>query len=250
MTGIRSQRRYGYFTVPLIGRLMGIRGNPVLNNTLAEYILDNTKRFESIIEIGAGPGALSGLLIKRFEHYIVLDKSGFALDVTRRLSPDIQPIHADIFDFYTRERFDAVISVDLAEHFQEKELHRLINKHIEIARDEGGIFICVRAYNSTDDEPVESSTGAPAGIAWNPRCEFKIAAWLKSYGIPFKKKYFDTIPMDRKRDRFIRAFNIILYRFFKINLERFYPKDRGRIVMFYIDKFTVGHSYYFEQQYY
>jgi len=244
------QNQYSHFSVPLIGRLLGMRGNAVLNETLAEYILKNTKNFHSIIEIGAGPGALSRLLITRFQHYIILDKSAFALDVSRRLSPDIKPIYADIFDFYTREKFDAVLSVDLAEHFQERELHRLINKHIEIARDDGSVFICVRAYNPHDDGPVAMPLSAPQESSWNPRCEFKIAAWLKGHSIPFQRKYFDTIPVERKRDRAVRTVNILLYHFFKINLERFYPNDKGRMAMFFIDKSQLNSSYYFDQNYY
>ena len=247
MTQPPDQGRYGTFSVPLLGRLLGMRGNPVLNDTLAAYVLKKTINFQNFIEIGAGPGALSESLLKKFQHYIVLDKSGFALDVSRRLSPGITPIHEDIFDFFSTQRFDAVLSMGLAEHFQDRDLHRLINKHIEIARDDGSIFICVRAYDPNDREHRAMPPEALAGHDWNPRCEFLIASWLNSHKIRFEKTYFDRIPGKSGFGRFIRAVNMVGYYLFKINVERFLRKDKGKFVAFHISKKDINASCYFEQ---
>ncbi len=249
MTRIHSQGRSSRFSVPLLGRLLGLRGNAVLNDTLAGYILEHTRHFQSIIEVGAGPGALSQSLLHRFREYIILDKSGLALDVSRRLSPGIKQIHADILDFYTRERFDAVFSVGLADHFQEKDLHRLIIKHIEMASGEGSIFIGVRAFDPKAGPLAEIRRGVPERFPVDPRSEYKLAAWLKAHGLCFQKHYFDTIPQNSPWNRFIRRFNIILYSLTKWNLEKFYPKDKGSFVLFLIDKSDVKASCYFEQKY-
>lgn len=247
MARIHSRGRSGRFSVPLLGRLLGMRkGNAVLNDTLAAYILQHTRHFQGIIEIGAGPGALSKSLLARFHEYIILDKSEFALDVSRRLSPGIKQIHADILEFSTRERFDAVFSMGLAEHFFEQDLHRLIIKHIEIASGEGSVFICVRAFNGRADKAFEDEDDSPASNLRDPRCEHKITAWLKARDLSFQKMYLDRVPGRNWFYRCVRRFNILLYKMTKKNLEKYFPEDAGRFVVFFIDKKSIKSASYFD----
>ena len=223
-------------TIRRIGILLGLNGHVVLNGEIARFICETTQQFGSCIEIGAGSGRLSMQLSRHFEFSYILDCSRKALDVSRKMSLKSLFIHSDIFEFRPSQTFDAVVSVGLVEHFIKNDMERLVQIHIDLAEENGGVYIVVPSYSKERAELVKKPSMVKNYGYNDVRAEFLIDAYLSFSGYSYEKYRMDKIPRTGLFNKLLRYTGIILYKIFKINLDHHISCEWGNYIMFYIKK--------------
>ena len=215
---------------------LGLKGNILLNHEVAKFIIKKTQGFDSFIEIGAGGGLLTKLMTKKFKECVVLDKSKSALKVSSSRAKKSTSILCDIFEFYANEKFDAVASLGLAEHFKDEDMERLIFIHIEIAKPDGCVFLLVPAYNKRREKVVVIPSMKRKYGYQDAFAEYKIENFLKRKNIAYEKIYFGKIPHYIWYYNILSKIALLIFLIFRINLENNVSRKKGNYVLFYIKK--------------
>lgn len=224
----------------IIASIFGVKGNFVLNSTIADYILKYSKKYNKFLEIGAGSGRLTNILSKKFRSCTVLDKSAYAIKLTKKICKDCKFIHDDVFNYKKRTYYDAVASVGLVEHFNQKKMEKLILKHVSFASNNGSIFICVPSYSKARETLVKTPQMRRKYGYQDPRAEFKISKLLDIMGIPYKRLYLDRIGSLGILSKLLRYLNIITYGIFKYNIDKHIKLTEGSYALFIINKSVVS----------
>lgn len=215
---------------------LGLKGLLFLNREVEKFITKNSNKFGSFIEIGVGGGLLSKLMSKKFIECFILDKSEIALKVASRRAKKSTPILCDIFMYQEKEKYDAVASLGLVEHFNDVEMERLVFIHLEIANPDGCVFILVPAHSKQRENEVELPRMVEKYGFQDAFAEYKIDDFLKSENVPYKKIYFDKIPCYTWYYKILRKLVLIPYLMFGLNLENFIRREKGNHALFFINK--------------
>ena len=94
-----------------------------------------------LLELGAGTGRLSYLLLQAGAASVTLvDNSRKALELSTQLFQDVAPerydiVDADVFEYEADTPADVVFSSGLIEHFQDAPRQRIIDIHLQHARE-------------------------------------------------------------------------------------------------------------------
>jgi SAM-dependent methyltransferase len=214
--------------------MLGLKGNVVLNRNISKLIKKHTKKHNSYIELGAGSGRLAKKISNSFYECTILDFSEASLTLAHRIAKKCKPILADVLKFNTEEKFDAVVSVGLLEHFDDENMKRLVDKHISLTAPEGTTYICVPSYNIKREKLIVTREMIEKYGYQDAKAEFKIAVFIRELGYVFEKYYLDIIPEYNVAVRTLKKLNILTYRFFNINMEFLFKKDFGEYAMFII----------------
>ncbi len=111
--------------------------------------LDNFKlKKPSILEIGCGSGEITARILKRYGgSAILVDNSEEAVKIAknnfRKHKLKAKVILTDIFNFYTKKKFDLVHSEGLIEHFKGEKQNELIKIHKKYVKKDGIVIISV-----------------------------------------------------------------------------------------------------------
>lgn len=221
----------------ILASFFGLKGNIVLNSTISQYVLLHSKNHGNYLEIGAGSGRLAKILSKNFKSCTVLDKSKYALKLAQKVCNSGTFIHEDIFNYEkVSHYYDAVVSVGLVEHFKQEQMEELILRHIQLANDAGIIFICVPAYSKKREVLVKTQQMTKKYGFQDTKAEFKISSYLHSKNIKYSKFYLDKIGTVGFLALIFRYLNLIIYRIFRYNIDKYIRLTKGAYVLFIIQK--------------
>jgi len=222
--------------------ILGLKGNVFLNSEVAKYIFSKSTYHNSFIEIGSGGGLLSKLISKKFNTTTILDKSKEALLLASKRSPTSKSILTDIFKYTTNKKYDAVASLGLVEHFNDEDMQTLIKIHIDMATQNGCVFILVPAHNKERElEVIKPNMIRQYGYQ-DAFAEIKIENFLNEINIKFEKIYFDKISNHKWYYRIIKKVLLIPYLIFGLNIEKILSITNGNSVLFFINKSDLYNS--------
>ena len=105
-------------------------------------LLDGIRRDAPVLELGCGPGYLLDFLRESgFTHAQGIDISAQQVELANRRGHKAEV--ADVFQFLDRHenQFDAIIAIDLFEHFSKEELLRLAKGIRRALRDGGTLLV-------------------------------------------------------------------------------------------------------------
>ncbi|AKJ65513.1 class I SAM-dependent methyltransferase [Kiritimatiella glycovorans] len=219
-----------------LGIRLGLKGNVVLNGVIAHYIRSTARKRGSCLEIGAGSGRLSGALSRDFDESTILDRSAEALSMARRMAPASREIRADIFDFDPEQRWDAVVSVGLAEHFKREIMLRLVDRHLELCVPGGDVYIVVPSYSESRATEVSEPHMVEQYGYQDPEAEYVIGAHLEEKGYDVQAFYMDTLPRGGAGAKLLRGVNLLCWKLTRLNLERLRDRSWGHYRMFHVRK--------------
>lgn len=214
---------------------LGLKGNLVLNRHIAKHISNECIHTNSYIEIGAGSGVLAALLKKKFKKIVLLDKSPAALSLASRIADTAETKIADIFEFNTNEKFDAVVSIGLAEHFSIEQMHHLVQIHIDLLAPQGKAFICVPSYSPLREQLIRTPAMIKKYGYQDAKAQYIIEEYLTNKRYAFTTMYLDHIPDHPSLFKWIKRINILTIKV-GMNLEIFFNKKRGDYYMFIIEQ--------------
>jgi 2-polyprenyl-3-methyl-5-hydroxy-6-metoxy-1,4-benzoquinol methylase len=219
-----------------IASFCGLKGNVVLNGIICQYVVEYCKNHGSYLEIGAGSGRLAKKLSKNFKSCTVLDKSKYALRLAQKVCNGCRFINEDIFNYNKISFYDAVASVGLVEHFKQEQMAELLLRHIQLANDNGTIFICVPAYSKRREVLVKTRQMKKKYGFQDTDAEFKIRSWLDSRNLKYSIFYLDKIGTDGFLALVFRYLNLVTYSIFRYNIDKHIRFNKGAYVLFIIQK--------------
>ncbi len=101
------------------------------------------------IEYGCGGGYESSLMAKDGAEVTILDYSERALEYAKIVSQkvgvlnQIKFVNSDIFDFYTKEKYDLAWNCGVIEHYQDSEIVRITKKMMNFTRRGGLVVVTI-----------------------------------------------------------------------------------------------------------
>jgi len=121
------------------------------NEILHKHYKSIVEDFKNLkcIECGSGGGYESSLMAKGGAKVTILDYSEEAIEyakiVAQRLNVlgKIQFINVNIFDFYTKEKYDLAWNCSVIEHYQDNEIVQLIKKMMDFTKNNGLVVITI-----------------------------------------------------------------------------------------------------------
>jgi SAM-dependent methyltransferase len=105
-------------------------------------LLADLDRSADVLEVGCGPGGLLAYLGRRgFSHALGVDISAEQIELATRRGVTAEQHDALAYLAERTERFDAIIAVDVLEHFTRDELQRLVERAHMALRPGGRLLV-------------------------------------------------------------------------------------------------------------
>ena len=127
-------------------------------NPSARFDYDSTKRnilnylrknhFNSVLEVGCGPGTWTGILSKFTDHVTAVDISETMITEAKKVikNPNVIFLNTDVVNFETDKKFDLIFSIRAFEYFDNKEL--FLKKCRKMLNANGTLFIITKTKKS------------------------------------------------------------------------------------------------------